>query len=94
MPTMLKEERIEARVTHQQKQRIARAATLRGRSITDFVVSCAAAAADQAIQEHEAVRLSLQDSKRFIQAILHPPKPNALLMAAAKRYAREVVGAK
>ena len=46
-----KEERLEARVTPEQKKLIARAAALRGFSVTEFVVASAQQAASEAITD-------------------------------------------
>jgi uncharacterized protein (DUF1778 family) len=87
----LKEERLEARVTPEQKQFIARAAALRGSSVTDFIVASAQQAAADTIKDFEL--LTLQDEARdvFVNAVLHPPAPNAAARKAAQRY-REQMG--
>ena len=81
-----KEERLEARVTSEQKRLIARAAALRGFSVTEFVVASAQQAASEAIKDFEL--LTLHDSARdvFVKAILNPPAPTKAARAAAKRY--------
>lgn len=64
-----KEERLEARVTPEQKQLIARAAALRGFSVTEFVAASAQQAASEAIKDFEL--LTLHDDARdvFVNAI-------------------------
>jgi len=86
-----KRERLEARVTLDQKRLIARAAKLRGTSVTDFVVVSAQQAAKETIKDFEM--LSLRDEARevFVNAILNPPAPNAAARAAAARY-KEYMG--
>jgi uncharacterized protein (DUF1778 family) len=79
-------ERLEARITNEQKQLILRAAALEGRSITDFVVASAQAAARRVIEDHEVIRLSAADREAFVSALLSPPAPHAKLRAAARRY--------
>lgn len=79
-------ERFEARLTTVQKQLIQRAADLLGRSLSDFVVSASQKAARKLIREHNIIKLSVEDSERFAQALLNPPEPSATLKAAAKRY--------
>jgi len=83
-----KQERLEARVTPEQKQLIARGAALRGFSVTDFVVASAQQAANDAIRDSQI--LTLHDDARdvFVKAILNPPSPNRAARAAAKRYKR------
>jgi uncharacterized protein (DUF1778 family) len=85
-----KAERLEARLTPEQKSLIARAASLRGFSVTQFVVASAQQAAAEAIKDFEL--LTLHDSARdvFVNAILNPPAPNAAARSAAKRYKKEM----
>ena len=85
-----KEERLEARVTPAQKRMIARAAALRGFSVTEFVVASAQQAASDAIKDFEL--LTLHDDARdiFVNAILNPPPPNESARAAAKRYKKQM----
>lgn len=85
-----KEERLEARVTPEQKKLIARAAALRGSSITEFVVASAQRAAADAIKDFEL--LTLQDEARdvFVSAILRPPAPNKAARKAAQRYKEQI----
>jgi uncharacterized protein (DUF1778 family) len=86
-----KRERLEARISPEQKALFQRAADLSGRSLTDFVVSSVQAAAEEAIERHQIIRLSARDSLIFAEAILNPPEPNENLRAAAARY-REMFG--
>jgi uncharacterized protein (DUF1778 family) len=67
-----------------------RAAALEGRSLTDFVVASAHAAALETIERHEVIALTARDSLAFTQALVHPPAPNDRLRAAARRH-RELV---
>ena len=86
----LKEEGLEARVTPEQKQLIARAAALRGSSVTDFIVASAQQAAADTIKDFEL--LTLHDDARdvFANAILRPPAPNAAARKAAQRYKEQM----
>ena len=86
-----KEERLEARVTSEQKKLIARAAALRGFSVTEFVVASAQQAASQAIKEFELLRLHEDARDVFVNAILNPPSPNEASRAAARRYKDQMV---
>lgn len=81
-----KDERIEARVPPDVKQRIEYAAELQGRSITDFVTAAADERACAVIEQHHVVRLSVNDSTALAEAILNPPTSNAKAVAAARRY--------
>ena len=83
-----KQERLEARVTREQKRVIQRAAEIRGTSVTNFVLLSAQEAATATIKDFEV--LTLRDTARevFVAALLNPPAPNAAARAAARRYRR------
>jgi uncharacterized protein (DUF1778 family) len=90
-PARAKRERLEARITPEQKELFQRAAALSGRTISDFVVSSAEAAAEETIRNHQVVMLTAQDSIAFARTILNPPEPNKNLRSLAQRY-HEFVG--
>ena len=70
----------------EQKKRIERAASIRGISLSDFIVQNADEAAVRTIREHESWTLETKDRDFFVEALLHPAEPSARLKAAAKRY--------
>lgn len=78
--------RIEARIAPDALAVVKRAAELQGRSISDFVVAAAQAAAQRTIEETQIIRLSVEDQRVFAEAILNPPAPNAALKRAAEAY--------
>lgn len=81
-----RDERLEARVSRDQKALFQRAAELQGRTLTDFVIACVHDAAVRVIEETQTIRLSDADSRAFAEALLNPREPNARLKAAAQRY--------
>jgi uncharacterized protein (DUF1778 family) len=81
-------QRLEARVTDRQKELLKRAAAIRGRSLTDFVVSAAEEAAERVVRSEYVITLGAEDSVAFAAAVLSPAKPNRALKAAAERYLR------
>ncbi|WGV28870.1 DUF1778 domain-containing protein [Halotia branconii CENA392] len=81
-----KAERLEARISKEQKELFQRAAKIQGRTLTDFVISSLLNAANQVIQENEMMILSRKDQEVFVEALLNPPEPSAKLKAAAQRY--------
>lgn len=85
-----KDERLEARISKEQKELFQRAADIQGRSLTDFVISSVAEAAKQTVQEQEIMTLSAQDRAVFVQALLNPPEPSQKLRAAAQRYKQRI----
>jgi uncharacterized protein (DUF1778 family) len=79
--------RFDGQLTIEQKCHFEYAATLGGfRSLTDFVFSSAQAKADEIIQRHNTILLTEKDREIFFTALTTPPKPNAKLRQAAKRY--------
>jgi len=80
--------RLEARVTPKLKERLARAASLQGRSVTDFIITAATEAATRILREQEVLTLSARDRKAFVAALLKPPTPRGRLARAVKRYKR------
>jgi uncharacterized protein (DUF1778 family) len=86
----VKPERLEARVTQEQKRQIELAARLRGSSVTEFVVSSAQEAANAVIREFEVLQLRDEARTAFVDALLNPPAPNEHALAAASRYKKEM----
>ena len=79
-------ERLEARVSKAQKNLFLRAATLQGRSLTDFLIASVQEAAERALRAHDMLTLSERDRKSFVAALLEPAVPGKALRQAAKRY--------
>jgi len=84
-------QRLEARLSEEQKQLFVRAAKLQGRSLTDFVIASAQEAAIETVRTHDALRLSERDRQAFVSALLAPAAPTKTLERAAQRY-RERTG--
>ena len=66
------------------------AAELQGRSLTYFVVSAAHEAAQRAIAEQAILRWSAEDQRRFAEALIQPPAPNAALNEAKRLHLENV----
>ena len=86
MALALRTERAEARLLPEQKKRIEMAASLKGLSVSDFIVQHADEAAIKTIESHTAWVLSAKDMEFLVQVLLNPPEPSARMKAAAKRY--------
>jgi uncharacterized protein (DUF1778 family) len=82
----IRAQRLETRVTAEQKDLIERAAALQGRTITDFVLTSVQDAARRTIEEHQQLELSVRDSKAFVEALLNPRPVNARLRDTVRRY--------
>src|ERR1700745_619373 len=81
-----KQERLEARIAPKQKRLIKRAAALRGKTGTEFVLLSAQEAAAKTIQESEVLNLRDDAREVFVKAVLNPAAPNDAARVAAKRY--------
>lgn len=81
-----KNERLEARITTNQKTLFQKAARLSGRTLTGFVVAAAQEKAMDTVREYEGMTLSARDTAAFVSALLNPPAPEARLRKAVRRY--------
>jgi uncharacterized protein (DUF1778 family) len=86
-----RDQRLETRVTAEQKTLIERAAALQGRTVTDFVLTSVQEAARRAIEQHQQLELSVRDSRAFVEALLRPRPVNARLRQTIRRY-RQATG--
>jgi uncharacterized protein (DUF1778 family) len=82
--------RFDARLNEEQKILIQKAADLEGRTMTDFVLHSARAAAERTIEERAMLILSARETESFVDAILHPAEPGSVLRAAARHYKNTV----
>lgn len=87
MPTVVTSaaERLEARITSEQKKLFKEAASLHGVTLTDFVVSSVHEAAIRTLEARQLIELSRGDQRAFVEALTHPPAPNAELRRAWSR---------
>ena len=83
-------ERLEVRVTSEQKRMVERAAEVRGTSMTDLIVASVLETAAKAIMDHDILVLNDQASRAFARALLNPPAPRAKAKAAWRRYRKNV----
>lgn len=75
-----KETRISVRIKPAQKALIARAARLRGATVTQFVLENALHAASQLVAEEKRFEMTRQQFKRFCRALDAPPAKNLKAM--------------
>ncbi|MDX8461801.1 DUF1778 domain-containing protein [Mesorhizobium humile] len=90
-PRRVRGERLETRVTADQKSLIEHAAALQGRTVTDFVLTSLQEAARRAIEEHKRLELSVRDSRAFVDALINPKPVNDRLRDTVRRY-RQATG--
>jgi uncharacterized protein (DUF1778 family) len=80
--------RIEARISQETLALVKRTAEIEGRSISDFVVTAAQAAARRTIAEVEIISLSRKAQEQFAALLLDPPRPSQRLRKAFKHHRR------
>ncbi len=81
-----KTERIEIRVTPEQKEFFARAANIIGTSMSEFATSVLQQEASRINVEEELIKLTQEDRKFLANLLMNPPEPNAELKQAMKDY--------
>jgi len=87
MPTVAKPKtRIDFRIRPETRDKIERAALLRGKNMTDFAEEALERAADEVIDSEQTIILSNRDRDRFLELLDNPRGPNEALIAAARRY--------
>lgn len=85
-----KSARLDARLPEAVLDLLRRAASIQGRSLSEFVVTSAREAAEKAIANHQLIELTVADQEQFANAILDPPPLASPLTDAAKRYREQV----
>lgn len=75
MATAVKNDRLDLRLTHEQKLAIEQAAAISGRSVTDFSVSALTREAAEVIQHERDVVMSRQAWHAFNRIIEQPARP-------------------
>ena len=82
--------RLEARVSRTQKSMFERAASLSGRTLTEFVVTTVQEAAKKVIEDHQTIKLTQAEQQAFVKALLDPPAPSKRLRKAYDSYRQEL----
>ena len=79
--------RLEARVRKEQKEKIERAAAIKGLTLSDFIRHSLDEAATKVIQDYELIKLSAADSENFVKSLIRPAQePNLETVKATKLY--------
>ncbi len=78
--------RLEARISPDTKALLQKAADLEGRTLTDFVIASVQREAYRVIEQHQRLKLNIEDSEAFADALINPPEPNRSLKVAALRH--------
>lgn len=81
----LKKQRIDLRLSDDDKSAIEEAAAISNQTITQFMVASASQRAAQVIEQHRRLILNEESWTRVMDAISNPPEVNDRLKRAAKR---------
>jgi uncharacterized protein (DUF1778 family) len=81
--------RIEARIAPEMKAMFQTAADIENITLCEFLVKSAREAAQSIIANHNVLKLSTEDSKAFVEALLNPAEPNEALKKAMRRHHQE-----
>ncbi len=94
MPATLKEpksQRFVARVTAADKQLFQKAAAIEGRSLAKFITLHTREVARQIVNRNNLIQLDAAQSRRFVEALLAPPRPPTPSMRESIRAYRRSV---
>ena len=83
-------ERITARVSQTNAEKLQQAADLSGATLNQFLVQAALEKAQKIIDREKMIQLTLQDAAMFINLLENPPKPNEALLQGLEDYDREI----
>jgi len=83
-----KMDRIDLRITREQKELLARAAALSGVSMSSFLVNNAIDRAKRIVVKSETITLSDRDRDLFYSILKDPPKPNKNLVKLMRNHRR------
>lgn len=78
--------RLEAKVNVEIYQLLKQAASITGRTLTDFVVSVAYEEAKKTISEHQVLRLAVNDQALLIDRLNQPLEPNQAMKNTLELY--------
>lgn len=81
-----KDERIETRLPAEAKQQIELAASMQGRSLSDFVVAAALEQANKVIEQQRIIRLTVDESIALAELLTAEPQANEKSVAAIRHY--------
>jgi uncharacterized protein (DUF1778 family) len=88
--TKAKTDRINLRLKNTAKNLIERAASLEGKTVSNFILTCAMEQAEKAIQKQETMILTAKNSDIFFNALAGPVIFNKKLMDTLSEHDRRV----
>ena len=82
---LLKKQRIDLRLTDDDKSMIEEAAAISNQSVSQFMLNSASQRAAEVIEQHRRMILTEESWTRVMDALSNPPSPGEKLKRAAKR---------
>jgi uncharacterized protein (DUF1778 family) len=67
-----------------------KAADLQGCSLNDFVIYSVQEASCKVIEQHQILKLTIEESEALAEALLNPPPPKEALKIAINRYQQTI----
>ncbi|MGE3467369.1 MAG: DUF1778 domain-containing protein [Pyrinomonadaceae bacterium] len=86
-----KDARMDFRLRPDFKERIEKAASVSGKSVTEFAVSTLLKTADEILERYHVAELSNRDRDLFLSILDQETKPNEKLLRAAKTHEKLIV---
>lgn len=81
----VKKQRIDLRLTDDDKSMIEEAAAISNQSVSQFMLNSASQRAAEVIEQHRRMILTEESRTRVMDALSNPPSPGEKLKRAAKR---------
>lgn len=83
----LSKDRIDVRITKEQKEFFKYASELRGyKSLSEFIIHCVFEESNKIVKDNNLIVKTLEDKEKFVEALINPPAPNATLQKAQMKY--------
>lgn len=82
--------KVVARVPEAIKSRWQNAATMRGQTLTDFLIVAANNATDEIFEMEEKIELSERDQKLFMETMMNPPELTDIMKAALSQRMEQI----
>lgn len=82
---MRKQDRVEFRTSHQEREQIEKAASLLGMSVSAYLRMIAIERSVQVLKSSKTIVLSDEDAALFLNVLENPPAPNKNLKKAFKQ---------
>lgn len=82
----MRDDRIALRATHQERERLLKAARFSGMTLSSFLRQAALEKSEDILRSNEVITLSDRDRDLFLDALENPQKSNRNLLQAFRKY--------